>query len=133
MNIIRGDLMKTFLAAISFAIAAIGAGGAAAQAPDITGQWSASFETQIGTQNYTSDFVVKDSVLTGHAKSNLGEGDLSEGKVNGDTVTFTENLKMEGMDLRIDYKGKIVSADEIKFTRQVGDIATDELVAKRVK
>ena len=125
--------MKTFLAAISFAIAAIGAGGAAAQAPDITGKWSASFETQIGTQNYTYDFVVKDSVLTGHAKSNLGEGDLSEGKVNGDTVTFTENLKMEGMDLRIDYKVKIVSADEIKFTRQVGDIATEELVAKRVK
>jgi hypothetical protein len=125
--------MKTFLAAISFAIAAIGAGGAAVQAPDITGKWSASFETQIGTQNYTYDFVVKDSVLTGHAKSNLGEGDLSEGKVNGDTVTFIENLKMEGMDLRIDYKGKIVSADEIKFTRQVGDIATEELVAKRVK
>ena len=125
--------MQTFLAAISFAIAAIGAGGTTAQAPDITGKWSASFETQIGTQNYTYDFVVKDSVLTGHAKSNFGEGDLSEGKVNGDTVTFIETLKFEGMDLRIDYKGKIVSADEIKFTRQVGDIATEELVAKRVK
>jgi hypothetical protein len=48
-------------------------------------------------------------------------------------VTFIENLKIEGTDLRIDYKGKIVSADEIKFTRQVGDIATEELVAKRVK
>ncbi len=125
--------MQTFLAAISFAIAALGAGGHAAQTPDITGKWSASFETQVGTQNYTYDFVVKDSVLTGHAKSNFGEGDLSEGKVSGDTVTFIENLKMEGTDLRIDYKGKIVSADEIKFTRQVGDIATEELVAKRVK
>ena len=125
--------MRTFLAAISFTIAAIGAGGQAAQAPDISGKWSASFETQVGTQNYTYDFVVKDSVLTGHAKSNLGEGDLSEGKVNGDTVTFIENLKIEGMELRIDYKGKIVSGDEIKFTRQVADVATEELVAKRVK
>ena len=125
--------MKAFLAAVGFAIVASGAGDTAAQTPDITGKWSASFETQIGTQNYTYDFVVKDGVLTGHAKSNLGEGDLSEGKVNGDTVTFIENLKMEGMDLRIDYKGKIVSADEIRFTRQVGDIATEELVAKRAK
>jgi hypothetical protein len=107
--------------------------GTATQAPDITGKWTASFETQIGTQNYTYDFVVKDSVLTGHAKSNFGEGDLSEGKVSGDTVSFVETLKIQDADLRIEYKGKIVSADEIKFTRQVADIATEELTAKRAK
>ena len=105
----------------------------AAQAPDITGQWNASFETQIGTQTYTYDFAVKDGVLTGKAKSNLGEAALSEGKVAGDAVTFVEMLKFDGNDIRIDYKGKIVSADEIRFTRQVGDFATEELVAKRAK
>jgi hypothetical protein len=106
---------------------------ALAQTPDITGKWTASFETQIGTQTYTYDFVVKDGVLTGKAKSNLGEATISEGKVTGDAVTFVEMLKLQDMEIRIDYKGKIVSADEIKFTRQVGDIATEELVAKRAK
>ena len=126
-------LMRRRLAAIAVALLFARALAVAAQAPDITGKWTASFETAIGTQNYTYDFVVKDGVLSGHAKSNFGEGNLSDGKVSGDTVTFVENLRIEDMDLRIDYKGKIVSADEIKFTRQVGDIATEELVAKRVK
>ena len=127
------DIMQRALALTALLLLLICGVGTATQTPDITGKWTASFETQIGTQNYTYDFVVKDSVLTGHAKSNVGEGDLSEGKVSGDTVTFVEHLKFQDMDLRIEYKGKIVSADEIKFTRQVGDIASEELTAKRAK
>ena len=54
--------------------------GAAAVAADvdITGTWTASFDTQIGMQEYTYEFVVKDSVLTGEAKSNLGEGPITD-------------------------------------------------------
>ena len=56
-----------------------------------------------------------------------------EGKVEGDKVSFVENLSFQGMDIRIVDSGTIVSADEIKFTRNVMDFATEELVAKRVK
>jgi hypothetical protein len=42
-------------------------------------------------------------------------------------------LNFQGMEIRIVYTGAIVSADEIKFTRQVADFATEELVATRVK
>lgn len=102
-------------------------------AADITGKWSASFDTQIGKQDYVYDFVVKDTTLTGKVKSNLGSGDVLEGKVDGDKVSFVEMLKFQDMDIRITYTGTIVSADEIKFTRNVADFATEELVAKRVK
>jgi hypothetical protein len=102
-------------------------------AADITGKWTASFDTQIGQQNYTYEFVVKDGVLTGKAKSDIGESALQNGKVDGDTVTFVENLKFQDMDIRIEYSGKITSADEIKFTRKVGDFATEQLIAKRAK
>ena len=103
------------------------------RAADITGKWTASFDTQIGKQEYTYDFVVKDSKLTGKMKSNLGESDVLDGKVDGDKVTFGELLKFEGMEVKITYTGTVVSADEIKFTRNVADFATEELVAKRVK
>ena len=73
------------------------------------------------------------STLTGKMKSNIGESDVLDGKVDGDKVTFGELLKFEGMEIRITYTGTIVSADEIKFTRNVADFATEELVAKRVK
>ena len=102
-------------------------------AADITGKWTASFDTQIGKQEYTYDFVVKDGKLTGKMKSNIGESDVIDGKVDGDKVTFTELLKFEGMEVKITYTGTIVSADEIKFTRNVADFATEELVAKRAK
>jgi hypothetical protein len=102
-------------------------------AADITGKWTASFDTQIGQQNYTYTLAVKDSTVTGKAKSDNGESELQDGKVEGDKVTFVEILTFQGMELRIQYTGKIVSDDEIKFTRQVADFATEELVAKRVK
>jgi len=102
-------------------------------AADITGKWTASFDTQIGKQNYTYDFVVKDSKLTGKMKSDMGESDVLDGKVEGDKVSFAELLVFQGMEIRITYTGTVVSADEIKFTRNVADFATEELVAKRVK
>ena len=99
---------------------------------DVAGKWTASFETQIGTQNYTYDFKVDGSKLTGTAKSAAGETQIAEGVVNGDDISFVENLDYQGQALRIVYKGKI-SGDEIKFTRNVADMVTEDLVAKRSK
>jgi hypothetical protein len=48
-------------------------------------------------------------------------------------VSFVEMLKFQDMEIRITYTGKIASSDEIRFTRQVGDFATEELVAKRAR
>jgi hypothetical protein len=48
-------------------------------------------------------------------------------------VTFVEPLDFMGMVLDITYTGKIVSDDQIDFTRNVADIATEKLVAKRTK
>ncbi len=101
-------------------------------AADISGKWTASFETQIGVQNYTYEFKVDGEKLTGTAKSQFGEGPIVEGSVKGDDVTFVENLDFNGQQVRITYKGKI-AGDEIKFNRQVGEFASEDLVAKRAK
>ena len=102
-------------------------------AADVSGTWTASFDTQIGKQEYTYVFQVKDSQLSGRAKSGNGDVELKNGKVEGDKVSFVENLTIQGMDITITYEGTIVSNDEIKFTRDVGGFVTEELVAKRVK
>lgn len=103
-------------------------------AADISGTWKASFDTQIGQQNYTYTFTVKDGTLTGKIQSDMGgTTDILDGKVDGDKVSFAEVFKYQDMEIRITYSGKVSSADEIKFTRQVADFATEELVAKRVK
>ena len=107
-----------------------------ARAADITGKWKTEFDSPIGVQKYTYDFKVDGEKLTGKAMGDVGgekrESEIKEGKVTSNEVSFVEMLKFQDQDIRIEYKGKI-SSDEIKFTRQVGDFATEELVAKRVK
>ncbi|MGD0014698.1 MAG: hypothetical protein ABSD56_09765 [Bryobacteraceae bacterium] len=110
--------------ALMIAALAFGAG--------VTGKWTASFDTQIGVQNYTYNFKVDGSKLTGTAKSQFGETAITEGTVNGDDIAFVESLDIQGQPLRIEYKGK-VTGDEIRFTRKVADVATEEFVATRAK
>ena len=105
---------------------------AAAPAADISGTWTTSFDSQVGKQTYTYTFTVAGGTLTGHSKSNLGESDL-HGTVDGDNVTFVENLDYQGTPLAITYTGQIVSADEIKFKRDVGGQGGEEFTAARQK
>lgn len=104
-----------------------------ARAADVSGTWTAEFDTQVGKQNYTYVLKVSGSQLTGKAKSANGETELKDGKVEGDAVTFVEMLNFQGMELKVTYRGKVVSADEIKFTRDVAGMVQEELVAKRSK
>lgn len=101
-------------------------------AADVSGTWIAEFETPIGTLHYTYVLKVDGTSLTGTAKWEQGSSEISEGKVSGDEISFVENTSVEGMDLRISYKGKI-SGDEIKLTRVVGDFGTEEIVLKRAQ
>lgn len=101
-------------------------------AADVSGTWTAAIDTQVGVQNYTYTFKVEGEKLTGKTKSQFGESDITEGIVKGDDISFVENLVYEGMPLRITYKGKI-SGDEIKFTRNVAEIADETFTAKRSK
>ena len=103
-----------------------------ALAADISGQWTATFNTQVGEQHYVYTFKVDGEKLTGTAKSDNGSVTIENGTVKGDDVSFVENLDYQGQKLVITYTGK-VSGDEIKFTRDVGGFGKEELVAKRVK
>ena len=107
-----------------------------ALAGDATGKWKAEFDTQVGVQKYSYDLKAEGGKLTGKASfermGQKGEADIKDGKVNGDDISFVEMLDFQGNQVPITYTGK-VAGDEIKFTRKVGDFATEEFVAKRVK
>jgi hypothetical protein len=129
--------LSLFFAAVSLATAGVfattpSAAVAAAPSADISGTWTTSFDSQVGTQTYTYEFKVEGETLTGQAKSNLGEGGLS-GTVDGDKVTFVENLDYQGQALAITYTGQIVSADEIRFKRDVAGAGGEEFTATRRK
>lgn len=107
-----------------------------AHGAELAGKWASEFESQIGTQKYTYTFKTEGGKTTGKAtfdhQMGKGENELKDIKVEKDDVSFTEPLHINDMDLIITYKGKL-SDDEMKLTRVVGDFATEEIVAKRVK
>lgn len=124
------------LAATRLFIASVGliaTAALAAAATDISGTWTTKFDSQVGEQIYTYTFKVEGGKLTGSAKSNMGEASLSDGKVENGKVTFVEHLDYQGMMLDITYEGVIVSADEIKFKRDVAGQGGEEFTAKREK
>jgi alpha-N-arabinofuranosidase len=105
-------------------------------ATDVTGTWKAEFDSQIGLQKYTFTLKQDGTNLTGTANSEAGdqkrEAELKEGKVDDDNVSFLEILNFQDNEIRITYTGKLSpDANEIKFTREVGDFAKEEIVAKR--
>ena len=106
---------------------------AVAHAADISGKWRAEFDSQIGQQKYTYDLKVEGDKIIGQAISDQrGPVEIKEGKISGDDVSFVEMANIQGNDIRIEYKGK-VTGDEMKLVRKVGDFASYEIVAKRVK
>jgi len=128
-------LMMMCAVLLSFAAPTAAQTPAPAKAPDVSGQWTATFESPVGTQSYTYDFVVAEGKLTGKIKGSLSEApsDVHNGKIEGSKITFEETLTFMGMEIKISYTGTIASADEIKFTRNVADFGSEDLVAKRVR
>ena len=123
MNKLRNTVVLTILAA-GLALTA--------WAADLTGQWTATFNTQIGEQHYTYTFKVDGEKLTGTAKSDRGTTDITNGTIKGDQISFDESLDFNGQTIPIKYTGT-VSGDSIKLHRTVGDFAEEDLVANRVK
>jgi len=79
----------------------------AALAADISGNWTASFDTLIGHIDYAYTFAGKDGLLTGRIR------------VGGDETALQN--------------GKVVSPDESRFSRDVMGMVQEEMVAKRAK
>ncbi len=123
MNKLRNVVVLTILAA-GLALTA--------WAADLTGQWTATFNTQIGEQHYTYTFKVDGEKLTGTAKNDRGTTDITNGTIKGDQISFDERLDFNGQTIVIQYTGT-VSGDSIKLHRKVGDLAEEDLVANRVE
>src|SRR5947209_3111411 len=119
---------------IPITLLALAAASLSALAADVTGTWKAEFQTQRGLQKYTFTLKQDGTNVTGKANVEMNDqkrdAEFKEGKVEGDTVSFVELLKIQDNDIRITYTGKI-STNEIKFTRKVGDFGSSEATAKR--
>lgn len=91
----------------------------AAFAADISGTWKATAEGPNGSMERTFVFKVDGSKVTGETTSTMmGKSTINDGKIDGDTVTFTITGSFGGNEVKLNYKGK-VSGNEIHFTSEM--------------
>ena len=121
--------MKTTLFAL---IAFLGVFVFAASAADVSGKWTADVPGRDGaTMTQTFDLKTDGDKVTGTVSSPRGDMVISDGKIEGDTITFVTVRNMNGNDMKIMFTGK-VEGDTIKFTRKRdGGDRSQEFVAKR--
>jgi hypothetical protein len=106
----RNQLLATFALLGVFAIGALAA--------DVTGKYVAEVQGRNGTQQQTFDLKAVGATLTGTVSSPRGDQKIEDGKVDGDTISFTTTMKMGDNEMKIAYTGK-VAANSIEFSREM--------------
>jgi hypothetical protein len=102
-------------------------------AADVSGKWKSQYQTPDGQQREsTFTFAVSGETLTGTVASAMGEAKIEEGKVSGDTITFSVTRNFQGNDVKVRYTGKVAGADTINFTVSFGDMGSFDIVAKKL-
>lgn len=110
-------------------------------ASDIVGKWFARvpgsretvlerFQSRTGQTVFT--FRVDGTELLGTVSTPQGDDTpISDGKINGDQISFVIVRRVNGTEMRTVYKG-IVAGDGIKFTQEIqGESQPQEFVATR--
>lgn len=96
-----------------------------ALAADISGNWKATAEGPNGALERTFTFKQEGTKVTGETTSEFtGKSTITDGKVEGDSVTFTVAAKFGDQDIKLSYKGKIAGS-EIKFTSEMAGGPSD--------
>jgi hypothetical protein len=105
-----------------------------ASAADVSGTWKAAMETPNGPFETTFNFKVDGEKLTGSTSNRfMQDAPISEGKIEGDQISFIVNSTFNGNDVKVSYKGK-VAGDEIKLSVEIaGRDGALEMTARRSK
>jgi len=134
MRVFRSALAFTMTNRLIFVLTLFLAISMVASAADVAGKWTAQIPSRSGQARETTfTFKVDGASLTGTMTGGQGrETAISDGKVSGDTLSFTVTTERGGETMKQTYTGKIVG-DEIQFKRESGQGAAREFVAKRAK
>jgi len=98
-------------------------------AADVDGKWAGSVSTPNGDFPVTFAFKADGTTLTGTTGGPQGDTNITNGKVDGNNISFTVTLDFGGMPLTINYKGA-VAKDQIKMTLEVMGMPIDLVVKK---
>ncbi len=118
-KIVLGSLAALLFAAASFA----------AQAGDLSGTWSLTVQTGMGSGNPTIVLEQDGEALSGTYRGQLGESDLT-GAVDGNSFEFSFTVEGMGQAMTTTYEGEI-DGDEISGAVDMGGLGEGSFTGTR--
>jgi hypothetical protein len=105
----------------------------AAFAADVTGKWTYETQGRNGPMTGTLNLKADGNTVTGTVSGRGGETEISDGKIDGDNVSFTVVREFNGNKMTMKYTGT-VTGEGIKFKVEAegSDRPAREFVAKKV-
>ena len=97
--------------------------------PNVSGSWTLTVESPMGTRDSNAELTQTGEQLTGKVVSQRGEVPII-GTVKGNDVAFGMSVNMQGQSLQIDYTGT-VATDAMSGTVKFGDFGDGKWTAKR--
>ena len=94
------------LAVLAAVAALLPLGAAGADAPDVTGTWTMTVETQMGSGSPTFTLTQEGQTVTGTYEGYFGEAPVT-GAVEGNEVTLSIEVTAQGQDMKVDYVGTV--------------------------
>jgi len=102
-------------------------------AADVTGKWVAQVPGREGqTRETVFDLKADGEKLTGTMSGRGEPAPIADGKVSGETISFTVTREFGGNTMKWTFTGK-VAGDEMKMKREGGQGEPREFAAKRMK
>ncbi|HLH00558.1 MAG TPA: hypothetical protein VKX49_29910 [Bryobacteraceae bacterium] len=118
-------MKKIYLFLLASALAVI------ALAADPTGKWTYETQGRNGPQTVTLTLNASGDTLTGSISGGRGgEVNISDGKVNGDNISFNVVREFNGNQITTKYTGK-VSGDTLDLTIEGGRGGAQHVTAKK--
>lgn len=89
----------------------------------IDGKWKGTRQTPNGTFEVTYTFKVEGKELKGVSKTQFGETQLENGKVDGKKISYTINVN----DMTINSTGELINDNEIVIKNDRGEMKLTRL------
>jgi hypothetical protein len=80
---------------------------------DVSGKWYLTFDSAMGPMNWVAVFEQESDRFSGTCDIGMGQYPVTEGRVEGDKISFNVELDMPGHEMLLSFEGT-VDGDEAK-------------------
>lgn len=124
--------MNQFTRRASLLIVFLGFVAATLSAADASGKWTGDVNTPDGQSiSLTFTFKLDGGKVTGTVTGPTGDIEISDGKMDGETLQFGLSVDAGGQQMIFKCTGKLAADDQMKITMDGGGDLSFEINAKR--